>query len=92
MIWSRHIADNELGRLGLSREARLNTAQLTKGRVKYLNRRENNYYAFRQQADLAKVTERETKKDSDNRGLPHAEGSSNRSKGGVVPRKVKLRV
>ena len=91
ICWGREISDKELARLGLTRQASLHPALLTNERISYLNRREQNYHSFRQKADLAKSTEREAKKESDKLGLPHAEGSSNRPKGGVVPRKAKLR-
>ena len=90
--WSRHVSNSELSRLGISRDSRLHYSLLTKERIAYLNRREQNYGAFRQKADLAMQAEREQKQSSQRLGIPHEEGASNRDVKKVPQRRVKLRI
>ena len=78
VIWTRPINSNELAILGMNQESRLNPCLLTKGRIAYLNLREQHYGSFRIKSDLASAKEKELKDASKKRGLPFKQGDSNR--------------
>lgn len=79
VVWTRQISSDELAKLGLNQDSRLNPCLLTKERIAYLNQREQNYGSFRIAADLASCKERELRDASKQRGLPFKAGDSNRA-------------
>ena len=79
VVWTRQISSEELAKLGLNHESRLNPCLLTKERIAYLNQREQHYGSFRIKSDLASANEKELKDASKKRGLPFQAGDSNRA-------------